>query len=195
MRGGARKSILGALALVAAIGLSACGSSHTRVTTGTYAGESGAAAPYLNVGPLIYQVQISRALNPFMQEDESYLEGIPAEEQAPAPGEQWLGVFIQVYNQTDTPHSATTNITITDTEGKVYQPTPLPPSNLFAYRGGEVKPGGGQLPVPGSIAYDGPTQGALVLYKIKLASLDARPLTIKIVDMETGEKASAILDV
>ena len=59
-----RKLLLVLPALVAALTLSACGDSHTRVTTGTYAGESGANAPYLNVGPLEYEVQLSRELNP-----------------------------------------------------------------------------------------------------------------------------------
>ena len=57
-----RKSSLLALALAAALGMGACGDSHTKVTTGTYAGESGANAPYLDVGPLVYQAQLSRQL-------------------------------------------------------------------------------------------------------------------------------------
>ena len=48
------------LALTAILALSACGDSHTKVTTGTYAGESGANAPYLDVGTLKYEVQLSR---------------------------------------------------------------------------------------------------------------------------------------
>jgi len=51
-------------ALLAALLLAACGDSHTKVSTGTYAGEGGKNAPYLNVGPLIYEVQLSRQLNP-----------------------------------------------------------------------------------------------------------------------------------
>ena len=58
------KLTLLAPALLAAVALAACGDSHTKVTTGTYAGESGKNAPYLNVGPLVYQVQVSRQLNP-----------------------------------------------------------------------------------------------------------------------------------
>src|SRR5262249_38069519 len=65
-----------ALPALAALALGACGSSHSRVTTGTYAGESGASAPYLDVGPLTYEVQLSRALNPYNVEDASYLQGL-----------------------------------------------------------------------------------------------------------------------
>jgi len=66
-----RKLPLVALALLAALALGACGDSHTRVTTGTYAGESGANAPYLDVGPLTYEVQLSRELSPYNLEDAS----------------------------------------------------------------------------------------------------------------------------
>src|SRR6202040_2097234 len=87
-----------ALVVLAALALSACGDSHTKVTTGTYAGESGANAPYLNVGPLIYEVQLSRELNPTNSEDASYLQGLGAAESKLEPGEEWFGVSVQVYN-------------------------------------------------------------------------------------------------
>jgi len=64
-----RKSPLAILALLALLALGGCGDSHTRVSTGTYAGESGKNAPYLNVGPLLYEVQLSRELNPANIED------------------------------------------------------------------------------------------------------------------------------
>ena len=74
--------------LLAARALAACGDSHTKVTTGTYAGESGQNAPYLDVGPLVYEVQLSRQLNPSDVEDAAYLQGLtPAAAQAqPGPG-------------------------------------------------------------------------------------------------------------
>src|SRR5271166_6484213 len=94
-----RKLPLAALALVAALALGACGDSHTRVRTGTYAGESGQNAPYLNVGPLTYEVQLSRELNPANSEDSAYLEGLTPAEQRLERGEEWFGVFLQVYNE------------------------------------------------------------------------------------------------
>ena len=96
-----RKPFLLAAALSAAIALGACGDSHTKVTTGTYAGESGKNAPYLDVGPLIYQVQLSRQLNPTNSEDSGVPAGRPPySEGRLLPGEEWFGVFIQVYNHT-----------------------------------------------------------------------------------------------
>ena len=57
-------------------------------------------------------------------------------------------------------------------------------------------PGKSQLPLPDSIAAVGPTQGALLLYKIPIVSLDNRPLELKIVDpLNAAQTASAELDV
>jgi hypothetical protein len=182
-------------ALLAVLALGACGDSHTKVTTGTYAGESGANAPYLDVGPLVYEVQLSRQLNPANSEDSSYLQGLSAEERKLEPGQEWFAVFLQVYNDGNQPQRAATEITITDTQNNIYRPLTPGETNAFAYRGGEV-PGKGQVPSPDTIANSGPTQGSLLLFKIQVVSLDNRPLQLKIVDPENAaETASAELDV
>ena len=49
----------------------------------------------------------------------------------------------------------------------------------------------GQIPPPGTIADDGPAQGAVLLYKIQIVSLDNRPLELKIVDPEKPERNAA----
>ncbi len=183
------------LAVLAALALGACGESHTRVTTGTYSGGSGKNAPYLNVGPLVYQVQISRQLNPYDTEDASYLLGLTPAQTALRPGEEWFGVFMQVYNESTVPRPAATDFTITDTEGNTYAPVVPGPANLFAYRGGVV-PANSALPAPDTVAADGPTQGLLLLYRIKLESINNRPLELKIVDpTDAAQTASAELDV
>jgi hypothetical protein len=190
-----RKFLLALPAVLAVLALSACGQAHTRVTTGTYAGEGGADAPYLYVGPLIYQVQVSRQLNPFNVEDAAYLQGVPLSERKLEPGQEWFGVFMQVYNTSNLPHQATTDLTVSDTQNNTYTPIPLSGINLFAYRGGLV-PANSQLPAPGTIAYLDSAQGQLVLYKIQIASLNNRPMQIKIIDPEhPTETASAELDV
>jgi hypothetical protein len=182
-------------AVLAVLALGACGESHTRVTTGTYAGGSGKNAPYLNVGPLVYEVQLSRQLNPYDTEDASYLLGLTPAQRELHPGEEWFGVFMQVYNEGSLPHPAAKDFTITDTQENTYRPLILGPANLFAYRGGDVAPGG-QIPAPDTVAADGPTQGALLLYKIKVLSLNNRPLTLKIFDPgDPAQTASAELDV
>jgi hypothetical protein len=184
------------LLLALVVGLSACSDdSHTRVTTGTYAGESGQNAPYLNVGPLIYEVQLSRQLNPYDTEDAAYLKGLTPAQRRLAPGEEWFAVFLQVYNESSASHPAATNITIGDTQENVYFPTVPAATNEFAYRGGLLAPKQ-RIPALDTVAASGPTQGALLLYKIKLVSLDNRPLELKIVDpLNPRETASAELDV
>jgi hypothetical protein len=190
-----RKSLLAVLALLAALVLGACGGSHTKVTTGTYAGESGKNAPYLNVGPLIYEVQLSRELNPYNAEEAAYLQGLSPAERQLAPGQEWFGVFLQVYNNTSHPLPAATGLTITDTQDNSYTPVVPDSTNEFAYRGGLI-PAKSQLPEPASVAASGPTQGALLLYKIQVVSLDNRPLELKIVDpTDASQSASAELDV
>jgi hypothetical protein len=184
-----------ALAVLAVLVLGACGDSHTKVSTGTYAGESGQNAPYLDVGPLVYEVQLSRELNPTNPEDAAYLQGLSATERTLAPGQEWFGVFVQVYNNNSQALSSASELTISDTQGNTY--TPIPPSqiNPYAYRPGLV-PAKGQLPQPDTTAALGPTQGALLLYKIQTVSLDNRPLQIKIVDpTNPAQTASAELDV
>jgi hypothetical protein len=184
-----------ALLLLAALALSACGNSETKVTTGTYAGESGQNAPYLNVGPLVYEVQLSRELNPANVEDAAYLQGLTPLQRTLLPGQEWFAVFIQVYNHSSVAHLGASSITISDTQNNVYAPIVPGPTNAFAYRGGFI-PAESQIPVASSIAANGGTQGALLLYKIRIVSLDNRPLTIHIVDpKDATQRASAELDV
>ena len=106
-------------------------------------------------------------------------------------------MFLQVYNNGS--HAAAArprDLTITDTQdntlhpdrARLDQPVRLP-------RAARCRPTG-RLPVPDTIAADGPTQGALLLFKIQIVSLDNRPLTLKIVDPDNAaETASAELDV
>lgn len=190
------KLALLAVLLVSVLALSACSdNSHTRVSTGTYAGESGQNAPYLNVGPLIYEVQLSRELNPYDTEDSTYLSGLTPAQRKLGPGEEWFAVFLQVYNESSIAHAATMDISISDTQENVYTPVVPAPTNEFAYRGGLV-PAKGRVPALDTTAANGPTQGALVLFKIKIVSLDNRPIEIKLVDpLNPTETASAELDV
>ena len=116
-------SPLVALALLAVLALGACGDSHTRVTTGTYAGESGQNAPYLDVGPLIYEVQLSRELNPANTEDAAYLQGLTPAQRKLEPGQEWFGgVHAGLQQHARRRTRPSTNLTITDTQGNIYSP-------------------------------------------------------------------------
>jgi uncharacterized protein YndB with AHSA1/START domain len=182
-------------ALLAALSLSACGSADDKTSHGTYAGEGGAAAPYLTVGPLVYQVQSSRALNPFDEEDSYYLAGLTAAQARLAFGEEWFGIFIQVRNTSSRPALAAAAPTVSDFLGHTYAPVIPLGYNPFIFAGGII-PAGAQLPGPNSVAASGSTQGALILYKIKLFSLENRPLTLRIVSRTNPTlRAAAELDV
>jgi hypothetical protein len=190
-----RKLSFAVLVVLASLLLGACGDSHSRVSTGTYAGESGANAPYLNVGPLVYEVQLSRQLNPYDTEDAAYLQDVPPALRSLSVGQEWFGVFLQVYNHSSHPRLAASSVTVSDTQGTNYFPVIPGPANEFAYRGGIV-PANGRLPLLDSVAANGATQGALLLYKINLVSLDNRPLKLTIVDPTDARRvASAELDV
>jgi len=183
------------LLVLVLLALGACGESRAPVRKGTYAGESGANAPYLNVGPLIYQVQLSRELNPYSVEDSAYLQGLTPLQRQLRPGQEWFAVFIQVYNDTPRVQLAAATPAISDTQNNVYTPVVPDQTNPFAFRGGAIA-GDSRVPVPDSVAANGTTQGALLLYKIGIVSLDNRPLEIKFVNpLNRLQSASAELDV
>jgi hypothetical protein len=182
--------------LLAVFVLAGCGDSHTRITTGTYAGESGANAPYLYVGPLSYEVQLSRQLNPANSEDAQYLSGLTPEESKLEPGEEWFAVFMQVYNNTSKPHPASDSFTISDTQENKYSPIEPGEGNPFAYRAGTTVQANNQIPLAGTTADQDAAEGLVLLYKIQIVSLDNRPLELKIANPENpGDSASAELDV
>ncbi len=137
MRTARNPALLLASALIAAFSLSACGSADNIETSGTYAGEGGAAAPYLTVGPLVYQVQISRQLNPFDEEDSEYLAGLSPAQARLAPGEEWFAVFIQVHNDTSHPQRSATVLALSDTQGYRYTPVIPVGANPYIYSGGD----------------------------------------------------------
>ncbi|MDQ6749300.1 MAG: hypothetical protein M3Z33_00875 [Actinomycetota bacterium] len=179
-----RLALLPALAvLLLAVVLSGCGKEKTT----TFADNEGV---YLDVGPLAYQIQISRQLNPKDIEDRNYFVGLDPAQAKLAPDEVWFGVFMRVQNTSKSTQPASDDFEITDTLDKVYTPVPIANSNPFSYKAREVGPGQ-LLPSTGSAAGGGPVgQGALVLFKLKLTSFANRPLELSIrsrsIPKETG---------
>ena len=93
-------------------------------------------------------------------------------------------MFVQVYNHSAQALPAATAMTISDTQGNVYTPiVPEPDQRLRLPR--RAVPAKGQLPAADTTAALGPTQGALLLYKIQVVSLDNRPLELKITNPAT----------
>jgi hypothetical protein len=129
-----------------------------------------------SVGHLEYNVYITRQLNLQDVEDKGYYQG----QEAP-PGFALYGVWLTVCNpsdKVDSPHwMASSRFTIQDTSGNNYHPIALPPDNIFAYRAHPLKHGA-CIPEPGSLAAAGPTQGALLIFKLPLSALENRPLDL-----------------
>jgi hypothetical protein len=176
-----------AAAAALAIGLGACGIGHKESHPHFADNE----AFYVDAGPMTYQVQLTRQLNPWATEDKAYLEGVT--DPTLAPHELWFGVFLWARNQTETSQSTTAHFTLTDSAGNVYNPVDINPSlNPYAWTSQELEPGGTQ-PAPDTTASYGPTQGQLVLFKLPDTVYSNRPLTLNIYP-ENGHPATVSLD-
>jgi hypothetical protein len=178
-----RPRVLALIAAVAAMALAGCGEKADYVR---FAETEGI---YVDVGDLVYQVQLSRFLNPTDIEDREYLQGLPPDEVQPGPGEIWFAVFMRVKNYTDETLHPTREFWISDTEDNEYFPVKLPETNPFAYNPGPL--GADQVyPRPDSAASSGPIQGSMILFKLKTESLQNRPLVLHI--EQPGQDAAEI---
>jgi hypothetical protein len=101
---------------------------------------------------------------------------------------------MRVENPSGQPRDPAYSFTITDTQGNVYLPSVPDQTNDFAYRATSI-PGNGQIPDLASKAYNSPPQGAVILFKVKVASYDNRPLTLAITDPVSGQVGRVDLDV
>jgi hypothetical protein len=172
-----------------AVGLAGCGNKESIRKIGELE------STYLDVDSLKYQVQVSRQLNPSDAEDRSYLSGLEPGERTVRPDQVWFGVFIQVENDSDETHRSTSEFEIEDTDRRKYEPLRLSPLNVFAYRPAVLGPGD-KIPLPDTPAFSGPTQGALLLFKVDRLSLDNPPLRLKITsDVVPDEVAEVDLDI
>jgi hypothetical protein len=173
--------------VIAALAVAGCGSGGTSIKT-----TAETEGIYLDLGDMKYQIQMSRYLNPSDVEDRAYLLGLPTGVE-PTGKEVWFGIWMRVQNETDRTLPAATQYEIHDTQENVYRPVPLDPkANAFAYQGGDVEPKG-LLPAPDSAAGAGPIQGSLVLFKVRVDSLQNRPLELKIT--QGGDTDTAAIDV
>jgi len=142
----------------------------------------------IKVDDLLYNVQITRILNPKDPEDKSYLAG----QEPPASGQYYLGVFMTVENEGDSPAEVPGDFTVEDTVGTTYEP--IPSDSLFALKTESTLQGGDQLPELESTAANGPIQGAMVLFRITDAAIEDRPLTLHIPSSD-GEVREVELDI
>jgi len=164
-------------AVLATAGLSACGNHPDKSARIVRAETEGL---YLDVGKLKYQVQVSRALNPYDAQDKAYLVGLPEDERELASDAVWFAVFLRVQNETDREQLPSAAIEIVDTQEQIFEPIGFEADNIFAYRSTEPIPAGEVLPLENTPAYEIPARGALLLFKLKNSTLDNRPLELKI---------------
>jgi hypothetical protein len=141
----------------------------------------------VRLGDLLYNVAITRFLNPGDPEDKAYLAGQPP----PANDEQYLGVFMLIENESDESQTLPTEFKVVDTDETEIEP--LPSDSLFALDlGARVGPDG-EVPEPETTAANGPIQGSMVLFRVTETIAENRPLTLEI-PSESGEVAEVELD-
>jgi hypothetical protein len=186
MRVAGRKTRLGAVvalatALPLALLLAGCGS-NPEDTLQVHEGEP------MKLGNLVYNVQISRFLNPRDGEDKAYLTGLPP----PPDDEFYLGVFMQIHNEARSNQRVPTGFRVVDTVGTSFKPVRA--RGLFALDLGGTVPGDGELPEPETAAANGPIQGAMVLFLVDRAAVEDRPLVLDI-PSSTGATGQVELDI
>lgn len=179
-------------ALLVALSFAACGYNASEPVT---RGEN--ESVNVQAGNLIYQVQISRALNPSSVQDSEFLEGLDPADADLRASDQFFGVWIRAENTTDRPQPAADEFRLMDAVGNEYEPIEIADSNPFKYtaRVVEKKSGNGQplLPDPNSGAGAGPIQGSLVLFKVPHSIYQNAPVEFEITPQE-GLVSSVQLD-
>ena len=136
----------------------------------------------LEVGGLKYRVYITRQINQHDAEDRSYYDGPEA-----PPGTTYYGVFLTACNEGDQPLKPVDDFTVRDNQGNEFKPLELPETNDFAYRPRRLVKGA-CVPEAGSAPANGPTGGALLVFKIPVQSIENRPLELEIEDVNDKGK-------
>ena len=147
---------------------------------------------YEQAGNITYQLEVSRQLNQYSTEDSQYVKGVPAADQTLGPSALWYGVFLWAKNQTKSPQRTTDDFDIVDTQGHHYNPIPLNSTlNPFAWTAQTLPPNAIE-PAASTIAANGPTQGALLLFKLNESVYSDRPLTLEIRSPTTHQVEATI---
>jgi hypothetical protein len=167
------------------LGVAACG----QISHPTSADGEGV---YVDAGPITYQVQLSRQLNPYAAEDKWYLMGQSSA--APTRDEAWFAIFLWAKNQTHKAATTSDSFDIVDTQGNKYYPIPLNAQvNPYAWTAMTLQPLGTE-PAPDTPAYFGSTQGGELLFKINNTVYANRPLTLQIFAAGQAHPSTVSLD-
>ncbi|MGI8715232.1 MAG: hypothetical protein ACR2NR_19040 [Solirubrobacteraceae bacterium] len=181
-------TVLCALTLI--VGLAACGHKQAHPTVADQNNDGG----YIDAGPVTYQMQISRELNPYSTEDSQYVKGLPPGTTGPTADQLWYGVFLWAKNQTHHDQTTVDNFEIVDTQGVTYYPVKLDPDvNSFVWTAQTLAPNQVE-PGPDTVASNGPTQGGLLLFKLSTSAYSNRPLTLYVLGPDDKRLGSISLN-
>jgi hypothetical protein len=171
----ARGKLCAALALLAALVPLACGQKELT---------SGDEGELVHAGDAIYQVQLTRPLNPRQRPDESLVRG----QLNLGKGEEYLAVFMKIENEGDKPYAVPRTMKVIDSEGNAYLPLDSSQTGFGLDFAEPIAPGE-KAPPPNSPADQGPNKAAMVLFRIKTTSVtDNLPLELEI---PTGSDSSS----
>jgi hypothetical protein len=174
-------------ALGLAVGLTACG----QASQPTSLLNNGV---YVTAGPITYQLQVSRELNPYGIEDSQYLAGLPSGTQRIGANQLWYGVFLWAKNQTNRPSLSASRFDIVDSTGGRYFPVRLNAElNAYAWTPQHLPPSGTQ-PLANTTAALGATGGNLLLFKLPTSVYSNRPLTLQIYSSGSSKPGQISLD-
>jgi hypothetical protein len=156
---------------LAALALAGCGSKEDAYK------EADTEGVYVAAGGLTWQIQLSRAMNPALVEDQAWFRGLPGDETRPTGSQEWFGIWLRAQNQTSRALRSTSGFYIEDTQLNRYYPVPLSASNDLAYRA-QILPAHATIPNENSIAYLSDAQGELLLFKLPVSVYQNRPIVL-----------------
>jgi hypothetical protein len=181
-----RRPFAALLVLLAALAIpfvaAACGKDEKKT--------SGTEGEYINAGDAVYQVQLSRLLNPEQRPDDDYLRGQPAL----SADQQYLGVFLSVENEGKKDYLPPRDMKVVDTQGNEYLPIDVSATG-FGLSFSEPLKHGDFAPAPDSPAATGQEGGALVLFRLSQESATENlPLELEI-PAPGGKESDIRLDI
>jgi hypothetical protein len=161
--------ILGLVAVLAALPLAGCGEEEGEEALESVEGEP------LHLDGLIYNVAITRFMNPNETSDQEYLVGQEPE----PPGQTYLAVFLRITNEDEDEDIASAGeYLVTDASGRDYET--LPSESPYALEIGATVPADHSLPEADTTAAEGPIQGAMLLFLVDDDVSEERPLELEI---------------
>jgi hypothetical protein len=141
----------------------------------------------LELGELLYNVQITRFLNPDSIPDSEYLEGA----EPLAEGEQYLAVFVRITNEGEEIEQVPEGFEIETSRDETFEAMEI--ENAFAMPLGAEIPGEGQIPEVDTPAASGPIKGSMILFAVPEDATEDRPFELLIEGPE-GEPGVVELD-